>query len=590
MLLRNTLEGGVNGQAITVANSGGASGNAFSFAGNGTYSSAQAAHGSFSAACAPDATMNLEWQSFAVPNGSLYSRLNFRITRPTIDDTYVSLYVGTPNTGTSYEWSTRVVMHTNGTAHLELGHYSTSGGFVTLGSKSITLPNSTWCRLELRADNSAPTSTAEARWYNQMDGTTITDSVTASTSHASVFGWNYFGASADTYQSSTNVWVDDIALSDVGWLGPGNILDATLTPGAVSASAVIPSPALSIGSTIAPGVVAATAVIPAPSIHTGALTTAVNPGVVVATAVIPSPTVDAFANVYLTPDPLVAAAVIPAPAIGVPVNPGDQIDRTGQIEWNGFLLGSTTEYRWLTLDGWWDLPDLDGGNVAHPSRHGAYAGRDLTQERHVTYTALVRARRENMQAVINELKAATRILDDDTELPLAIRVLDDILVGYGKVARRSIPIDKLVRLGHAQLTIQWTLSDPILQSRDLANAVIADGVWQSVTNVGNAPAYPTIRMPGPATGPTIFVRHTEAGRLDERALEFDLHLNAGETLLVDTYYGTAVVGEEPVMDTLAGNSVPIPDLVLPSGQSQVGYGSSGGGAPAATMLWRHSYL
>ncbi|MEV4320999.1 hypothetical protein AB0J37_02070 [Microbispora rosea] len=593
MLLQNSLEGGVNGQEITTANSGGASGDAFSYTFGAVYTTAQAAHGTRSATLESGSpSLELDLPLDGAANGNVYGRVDFRIGQRTSGDEIVGMdMVAWDGDSNFYQWAAQVILPSSGSATLKLSHINLSGDETTIDSENITVPLGTWCRLEIRASNSSPTSTAEARFYNAAAGTTVTATVSGSASHSAVAPWNFAPTYVRSSATSTNIWVDDVGVSDADWLGPViTSVSVTVTPSAVTAAAVIPSPALAVGSTIAPAAVTAAAVIPAPDIHTGAATTAVNPGAVVATAVIPSPTVDAYKNVFMTPAAVVAAAVFPAATIGVPVNPGDQIDRPGQIEWNGFVLGGSTVYRWLTLEGWWDLPDIDPGNVPHPSRHGAYPGRDLTQERHVTYTALVRARREDMQAVVNELKAATRILDDDTELPLAIRVLDDVLVGYGKVARRSIPIDKLVRLGHAQLTIQWTLSDPILQSRALANAVVADGVWQDVTNLGDAPAYPTIRMPGPVTGPTIFVRHIEAGRLDERALEFDVHLNAGETLIIDTYYGTAVVGEDPVMDTLTGNSVPIPDLVLPAGQSLIGYGSSDGGAPAATVLWRHSYL
>ncbi|MEV1199464.1 hypothetical protein [Microbispora rosea] len=591
MLLQNSLEGGVNGQEITTANSGGASGDAFSYTFGAVYTTAQAANGTRSATLdSSSSSLELDLPLDGAANGNVYGRLDFRIGQRTSGDEIVGMdLVAFDGDSNFYQWTAQVTLPASGSATLKLIHFNGETE-TTIDTENITVPLGTWCRLEIRASNST-SSTAEARFYNAAAGTTVTATVSGSASHSTVVPWAFAPTYARSGATSANIWVDDVGVGDADWLGPViTSVSVTVTPSAVTAAATIPSPALAVGSTIAPGAVTAAAVIPAPDVHTGAATTAVNPGAVVATAVIPSPTVMAYKNVFMTPDPLVAVAVIPTPTVGVPVNPGDQIDRAGQVEWNGFLLGGNTSYRWLTLEGWWDLPDIDPGNVPHPSRHGAYAGRDLTQERHVTYTALVRARREDMQAVVNELKAATRILDDDTELPLAIRVLDDVLVGYGKVARRSIPIDKLVRLGHAQLTIQWTLSDPILQSRALANAVVADGVWQDVTNLGDAPAYPTIRMPGPANGPTIFVRHEEAGRLDERALEFDVHLNTGETLIIDTYYGTATVGADPVMDTLTGNSVPIPDLILPAGQSLIGYGSSGGGAPAATVLWRHSYL
>lgn len=584
MLLQNSFEGGTNNTAITTANSGGASGTAFTYTEGARYTNAQAAAGSLSATGLGNKTpFVLSWEGLLSGNGDRYGHIKFRLTKPTSDISWA--LVGLSNNGYTHNWGAWANVDTDGSTWLELSFAGT-----VLASEEVEIPLGTWCRLELRADNNSPTSTAELRFYDQVDASVPAATLTASHANAVVSAWYDAYVTLGTPDPVTNAWVDDVACSDEDWIGPSAI-NAEVTPGPVTGAAVIPAPAVSLGATLTPGPVTGTAVIPTPEIYTGAPVTAIAPAPVIGTAVIPAPTVDAYKNIALTPAPVVAEAVIPAPAVTVPINPGDSITQPGQIEWNGFLLGSQTPYRWLSLEGWvTELPTLDSGNVAQPGRHGSYPGRDLAQERHVTWTARIRAPREDMQAVIDDLIAATRVLDDDTELPLAIRMLDTTLVGYGKIARRAIPVDKLVRLGHAQLTIQWTLSDPILQSRELASAVLQDGAWQTVVNLGNAPASPTIRILGPCQDPAIVIRHENAGRVTERWAQFNIGLDTGTLLVVDTYHGTAMIGDAPVMHTLDEGSVPIPDLILPSGVSEVGYASSGGGAPAATMLWRHSYL
>lgn len=76
-ILTNNFEGGTNGTAITVANSGGASGNAFSqVTPSIEYSSAYAAHGSLSAAIVNPDT-NYRTFNWAVTDSNVFARMYF---------------------------------------------------------------------------------------------------------------------------------------------------------------------------------------------------------------------------------------------------------------------------------------------------------------------------------------------------------------------------------------------------------------------------------------------------------------------------------------------------------------------------------
>lgn len=586
MLLSNSFEGGVHNQEITSVNSGGASGTAFTLISDPgpRYTTTRAAHGSVGAVFSDEYSW-ISWEGLPEGNGTRWARVYVWADPP--PDTAAFLTFAISTVDFTSEWSARIAFEGDAAAgDLELVHYNGDTEVdTTLQSATASIPYGQWVRIEIGATNAASGS-GELRLYTDMDGTTPAKTLTGNITQP-VAEWADCYVIGEAFDSE--LYVDDMAFSDEDWPGPGGSVGATLTPSPVAAVASVPAPELSIGTTLTPTPVAGNAVVPAPDVHTGALTTPVNPAAVVATAAVPAPTIETHMNAFVAPPAVAAVANVLVPDIGVPVNPGDKIGRAGQIEWNGFLLGSGTPYRWQSLEGWVDLPSIDSGNVPQPGRHGSYPGRDLTQERHVIYTSNIRVPREDMQVAIDELVAATRILEDDTELPLAIRVLDTIYVGYGKIARRSIPIDKLVRLGHGQLVLQWTLSDPILQSRELSSVVIPDGTWQAVANLGNAPSYPTIRIPGPCEGPAVAVRYDYGGgRVDERTIEFDVELAPGDLLVIDTYYGTAMVEDFPVMDTLTGGSVPIPDLVLPAGQSQIGYATAQGGAEAATVLWRHA--
>src|SRR5690606_23592163 len=175
---------------------------------------------------------------------------------------------------------------------------------------------------------------------------------------------------------------------------------------------------------------------------------------------------------------------------------------------------------------------------------------------------------------------------DDIEYPLAIRVLDDIYVGYGVVSRRAIPVDRNYRLGLAKMTLQWTMSDPVLLSRELSSAVIPTQATVTVTNLGNTVTYPVVRMRGPASNPAIEVA-PQGG--EERVLEFRISVPSRQLPEIVSYYGTVRIGDTIAIRNLSTNPVTITDFVIRAGTSEITY-DGGASAPPAEVLWRHAYL
>ncbi|GAA0969704.1 hypothetical protein GCM10009555_017310 [Acrocarpospora macrocephala] len=368
-------------------------------------------------------------------------------------------------------------------------------------------------------------------------------------------------------------------------------IDVEANPAPILAPWSMPAPAVSAGASTAPGVIEAPWSMPAPVVEVfEGLPTVAEPGVILAPWSMPAPLVDAFSNATAAPGPILAPWTLPTPAVLVPIVPGDQITGPGQIEWNGFLLGRGTPYGLGNLEGWYDLPAIDTGNVAHPTRHGAESGRDLSQERIVTYSGLTRAPRDDWEETVEDLILATGVGEDDTEYPLAIRLLDHVYTGMGKVTRRAVPVDKHFRLGHSRIVVQWTLSDPRLLSK-LNSAVIADGETQTILNAGNTATSPLIRIPGPSVIPQILFEPLVGGEVvDERLIEVDLTVADGENLIIDVKLGTISIGDTDHLDKLTGTSTSVPDLVLPAGQVRVSYTSEEGDAPPATVLWKHAIL
>ena|GEM_PF-4115658 len=571
---RNTFNAGTSGTAITTSNSGGANGNAFQTVyGSPTYTSTNATGGRapLVARLPTDAEL---WWSWTSSSTTFYVRL------------YV-FFTSYPSDSTSVFWAG---MDDGLESHCTLsinnqGRIILYDGLETQSIQlSQTLPLNQWVRLEFRVTAAGFNGSAELRAYLGDSGTAFATGTMSSAATGTVApDWVVF------YSTGPTIFMDDVGVSDEGWLGAAHA-DAQADPVSLTAAYDVKAPTVTTNrnAPVDPPALQVPLDLPGPGVFTADKLTLAAPDPIDTAFDIPDHEIRAFGNVYVTiPEPLLIQGDVWEPSIGVPTNPGDRITRSGQVEWNGFLMGSGTPYRIQQIDGWvTDMPGLDSGNVPQPNRHGSWSGRKLAQERIVTLSGLIRARREEMPGVIQDLLQATAVPLGDTEYPLAIRILDEIYVGYGVVTRRSIPVDRNYRLGLGKLTIQWTLSDPVLLSRELASAVIPTQSTVTVTNLGNTVTYPLIRVHGPAANPAIEVA-PEAD--EERLLEFRLDVPAGQTLTIDCYYGTVSLESDNVISSLSLNSVPIHDFVFPAGTSEVTY-DGGVSAPPAEILWRHAYL
>lgn len=575
MKLVNKFSGGTNGTVITTGNSGGASGNAFtSKTGSPTFSSTNATGKRAPMVCTmPAAGSYCDAQyDFTMSGRTVYSRAYMRLTA----------YPETPEISFTAEAMSVIVTETG---IVQLGNYDTEAILLELAEE---IPLNQWVRLELRVQYGTTTSNgqAELRLYLTADSETLSDSDSAT------------GINTGTTVTNFAYWknwvgvahqIDDLAVSDEGWIGVSQ--DAGATPGVVTGNWDVPAPAISAGSSTAPETVVGTWTVPHPDVLAleGGAPAHAQPDLITGTWSVPAPTVQAFKNVEVSPNPVTATWSVPQPSVGGSQVPGGQIYKAGQGEWRGLLLGGGTPYSLKTLDGWYSLPDIDSGNVAHPTRSGSYPGRDLGQERYVIWGGTASAPRDQWEDVIDELRLRFGLSSDDTEYPLAIRLLERTWIGYGKVSGRGIPVDPNFKMGRANVTLKWTLSDPRLLSRELANAVVADGATVSLASVGNADARPEIRIPGPAMDPELLIEQYVGDELvGEKLLAFDLTIGSGERLVIDVHLGIASVDGEDVINHLTQTSAPVTDFVFPPGTVDFSYTSAGGSAPAATVLWRHA--
>ncbi|MEV4457004.1 hypothetical protein [Microbispora sp. NPDC049633] len=577
VLLKNTFSGGTDGASITSANSGGSSGNAFNLVSSSSavsYSSTNATGSRAPLVARLTGNPTMAWD-LALSGRTAYPRVYVYLpSYPSSNLDVVELDAGI---------NTAAYIRITTTGTVQIVNAATSSA-VTGTTTPSAIPTGQWVRIEARFTGATSTTgTCELQVFHNADSATATFTGSGSgqnfrTSAFTVISFR--GLSGYTY------YLDDVAVSDTGYVGPDQV-SVSLTPDTLTGVWALPAPAVSLGTEAAPATLTGSWSLPDPEVTVADGLTAVNPDLLTGVWELPAPTVEAFKNVTVTPDTLAGTWEVFDVVAGVPVNPGDKLTADGQIEWNGFLLGGGTPYSLQQFDGWVnDMPGLDSGNVPQPGRHGSYPGRKLAQERTVTLSGLIRVPRADMAQTVETLIAETPVLEDETELPLAVRILGTVYVGYGSVLRRAVPVDKQYRLGLGRYTLQWVLSDPVLLSQGLNSAVIGDGETQTLTNLGNAASYPLIRVPGPSTNPAVEIQRFGG---DARVLEFGLTVPSGQTLVIDTYYGSVKLGGNDVISALSDTSVPVFDLVLAAGQSQVTY-DGGGSAPEITVLWRHAYL
>lgn len=253
---------------------------------------------------------------------------------------------------------------------------------------------------------------------------------------------------------------------------------------------------------------------------------------------------------------------------------GDFITRSAQIEWNGVVFGDDTDLNILDLSGWLDLPDLDMGNSPRAGEHGSESGRPLAAERVVQMDFDIRPETADTQALLAAVRAATPVGRDSTELPLVVRSFDDVLMAWGKVARRSLPMGLGFQKRSRGAAIQWVCSDPrryslIEQSTTVPAPTPGVGGlpypleypldWGTpgvaglgnATNNGDADTFPTVVFNGPVTSPRI------TNFLTGAAIEIDIAVAAGHHLDIDTRTATATLDGASVVSLLSDDSVPL---------------------------------
>lgn len=384
---------------------------------------------------------------------------------------------------------------------------------------------------------------------------------------------------------------------------PAVTVAASPVPAPIIPAVALPAPAVQAGTSLQPstisvaaampplvvttedvehvelGTITVVTVLPAPAAAVGAMKT---PGTITPVVALPPPTVRVSSSPTLaTITPQVS---LPPVAATVPVLPGDQISRPGQIEWRGTLLGGGTPYRWIDLTGWRDSPPIISGNVEQPLGPGSYPGQPFPGERIINWSYKLTSPRGMVGQTVRDLIMATGVPQTEDEDYLVVWDLDDdqpylVLAHFSNRAPGGI--NRRARLGLMEGGLQWTASDPRLYSVIRQSATIPIGVETAVLNDGNASTPEELRIPGPATTPQ--VENLTLGRV----IGFDITLGAGETLVVDTKRGNVTVDGDNRLSTLIEGSTSVKDFVLGPGANTLLYTAQAGGTQME-VLWRHA--
>jgi LysM repeat protein len=137
--------------------------------------------------------------------------------------------------------------------------------------------------------------------------------------------------------------------------------------------------------------------------------------------------------------------------------------RLGRIAWGDLVFGPGSRYHVTTIVGLDDLPDIRPEDIPRPGQHGDYTGPDTTGARVVQLGLSLRA---DTPDELREMTLALRNATQPQQTPAPLAFLDQGMLLYGKVRRRSIPYDAehLWRTGTAALEVYC--ADPYLYGLD----------------------------------------------------------------------------------------------------------------------------
>ena len=236
---------------------------------------------------------------------------------------------------------------------------------------------------------------------------------------------------------------------------------------------------------------------------------------------------------------------------------GDLVTTDWQMEFNGLLIGDTTDFSIATIAGLAELPPVRSHDQVLLRTDGASPGDDFIGSRTLIVSLEIDLR--NSATTFDDFARA--FVPGGTPQPMVMQI-PQIAGGiktrvYGRPRRRSAPINLEWLYELPVIIFEFDCADPRIYAdapvshvgRTLA-AATGGLTWPltfpldwgtfnagtfTATNAGNVPAPAVFTFHGPLTTPR--VENITQGS----TLEFNIALSAGETLVVDTGARTALL-------------------------------------------------
>jgi len=290
---------------------------------------------------------------------------------------------------------------------------------------------------------------------------------------------------------------------------------------------------------------------------------------------------------------------------GIPVVAGALgalVTLPGQVQYGDMLMGVSTPAGWLELVGWRDAPDTQVADTLRPQAHGSYPGDVFGESTVVTYTYLLRGTPDAKLLALTAIERNTRI--DGVDRPLVVDDGGGASYRLARVTARSIPQGKHFRHAPLECSIQWVCADPrrysLTEQTGTAELATSSGglvyplVYPleygttsggsvMVAQDGNADAPLQATFVGPLINPVL--TSSTGWRL-----AFDLSLASGETLVVDTGEGTALLdGTTDRLYTVSPTGSPLELCTIPPDGATVSL-SAASGSGTCDVATRHAYL
>lgn len=286
---------------------------------------------------------------------------------------------------------------------------------------------------------------------------------------------------------------------------------------------------------------------------------------------------------------------------------GDLITADWEMEYRGLLLGGSTDYSLVSIEGLLGLPDIVSSDQERLRRHGLRAGDDFLRGRGVIVTLEVYGDSEAaFTSAITNLREALRPGIDPE--PLVFQFPS--VAGGGKIQleARVRAIDWPVSIRHFhrldEITVEFYSADPRLFSASVSTETVnlpsaggglsfdatadfsfgatSTGGEFSLTNDGNFQAPVVFRINGPVQTPRLI--HNGLGK----ELELDLTLASGEYILLDSESRTVLLGGTASRYSKLTSGSEWWDLE--PGVNQISFRGATTGAGTATATFRSAWV